>query len=89
VTTIESTRQASDQTAPAFTVSEDQQAAVAFLGGYSGWTPEAYRHDLRCLFEWAADHGLAVLAATRTHVELYRTWMEERGLAASTIDRRL
>jgi hypothetical protein len=41
------------------------------------------------LFEWAADHGLAVLAATRTHVELYRTWMEERGLAASTIDRRL
>jgi integrase/recombinase XerD len=29
------------------------------------------------------------LAATRTHLELYRTSMEERGLAASTIDRRL
>jgi integrase/recombinase XerD len=30
-----------------------------------------------------------VLAATRTHLELYRASMEERGLAASTIDRRL
>jgi integrase len=30
-----------------------------------------------------------VLAATRTHLELYRTSIEERGLAASTIDRRL
>ena len=36
----------------------------------------------------AADHDLAVLAATRAHLELYRTSMEERGLAASTIDRR-
>jgi integrase len=31
----------------------------------------------------------AVLAATRAHIELYRSWMEDRGLAASTIDRRL
>jgi integrase len=30
-----------------------------------------------------------VLEATRTHLELYRTSMEERGLAALTIDRRL
>jgi site-specific recombinase XerD len=30
-----------------------------------------------------------VLAATRAHLELYRASMEERGLAASTIDRRL
>jgi len=41
------------------------------------------------LFQWAADHDLAVLAATRAHLELYRTSMEERELAASTIDRRL
>ena len=33
--------------------------------------------------------GLTVLAATRPHIELYRGWMEDRGLAASTIDRRL
>jgi site-specific recombinase XerD len=32
---------------------------------------------------------LAVLEATRPHVELYRAALEARGLAASTIDRRL
>ena len=64
-------------------------AAIAFLARYSGRTLDAYRHDLRNLFQWAADHGLPVLEATRAHLELYRTSMEERGLAASTIDRRL
>jgi len=39
--------------------------------------------------ELLADHHLAVLEDTRPHLELYRTSMEERGLAASTIDRRL
>ena len=33
--------------------------------------------------------GLPPLAATRAHIELYRASMEERGLAASTVDRRL
>lgn len=37
----------------------------------------------------AADVRLAVLEATRPHIELYRTVLEQRGLAASTIDRRL
>jgi site-specific recombinase XerD len=32
---------------------------------------------------------LAVLEATRPHIELYRCWLEEQGLAASTVDRRL
>jgi site-specific recombinase XerD len=32
---------------------------------------------------------VAPLAATRTHIELYRAWMDDRGLAASTVDRRL
>jgi hypothetical protein len=30
-----------------------------------------------------------VLEATRPHIELYRTYLEQRGLAASTVDRRL
>ena len=30
-----------------------------------------------------------MLAASRAHIELFRAWMEDRGLAASTIDRRL
>lgn len=68
---------------------EAELAAVAFLARYSGRTLDAYRHDLRNLFQWAADHGLSVLEATRPHLEMYRSSMEERGLAASTIDRRL
>jgi len=72
-----------------FVPDEAELAAVAFLARYSGRTLDAYRHDLRKLFQWAADHGLPVLEATRAYLELYRSSMEERGLAASTIDRRL
>ena len=72
-----------------FVVDDTQLATAAFLARYSGRTLDAYRHDLRGFFQWAADHDLPVLAATRPHIELYRSWMEERGLAASTIDRRL
>jgi site-specific recombinase XerD len=89
MTTIESTTQVIGQPQAPFTLDEDQLAAVAFLARYRGRTLEAYRHDLRTLFQWAADHHVAVLEATRTHLELYRTSMEDRGLAASTIDRRL
>jgi site-specific recombinase XerC len=62
---------------------------VAFLARYCGRTLDAYRHDLRNLCQWAADHDLAVLEAPRTHLELYRTSIEDRGLAAATIDRRV
>jgi len=72
-----------------FVADEAELAAIAFLARYSGRALDAYRHDLRNLFQWAADHSLAVLEATRTHLEMYRSSMEERGLAASTIDRRL
>jgi integrase/recombinase XerD len=68
---------------------EAQLAAAAFLARYSGRTLDAYRHDLRGFFQWSADVGLTVLAATRPHIELSRGWLEDRGLAASTIDRRL
>ena len=67
---------------------EAQLAAAAFLARYSGRTLEAYRQTCG-----ASSSGppttLAVLAATRPHIELYRGAMEQRGLAASTIDRRL
>ena len=65
------------------------RAGVAFVARYSGRTLHAYRHDLRSFFQWTADHGMAPLAATRAQIELYRMSMEQRGLAASTIDRRL
>ena len=44
---------------------EAQLAAAAFLARYSGRTLDAYRHDLRGFFQWSADVGLTVLAATR------------------------
>lgn len=68
---------------------EAQLAAAAFLARYDGRTLDAYRHDLRVFFQWAAEVGLEVLAATRPEIELYVRTLQERGLAPSTIDRRL
>src|SRR4051794_24134444 len=68
---------------------EAQLAAAAFLARSSGRTLDAYRHDLAGFFQWSAAAGLTVLAATRPHIELYRGWMEDCGLSASTNDRRL
>lgn len=64
-------------------------AAAEYLARYCGRTLEAYRYDLRTFFQWCTDVGLDVLEAKRAHIELWRSAMEERGLAASTIDRRL
>jgi hypothetical protein len=89
MTTIESTATTIRAPGVEFEVDEAQLAAVSFLARYSGRTLEAYRHDLRGFFQWAKDHGMAVLEASRAHIELFRAWMEDRGLAASTIDRRL
>ena len=74
---------------PALSSDEAELAAAAFLARYAGRTLDAYRHDLRTYFQWAADVGLRVLDATRPQIELYRKALEQRGLAASTIDRRL
>jgi site-specific recombinase XerD len=70
-------------------IDEAHRAAAAFLARYRARTLDAYRYDLRVFFQWAADHGLDVLAATRPEIELYVRTMEEKGLAATTIDRRL
>jgi integrase/recombinase XerD len=90
MTTIESITTATIQLPePDYLVDESHLAAAAFLARYSGRTLDAYRQDLRGFFQWATDIGLAVLEATRPQIELFRCGMEERGLAASTIDRRL
>jgi hypothetical protein len=70
MTTIESSSHVILRREAPFTLGEDQLAAVAFLARYRGRTLEAYRHDLRALFQWAADHELPVLEATRAHLEL-------------------
>jgi site-specific recombinase XerD len=89
MTTLEQTTTTIWWSADATPVDESELAVAAFLARYSGRTLEAYRHDLRAFFQWASDNQLLVLDARRPHIELYRAAMEERGLAASTIDRRL
>ena len=64
-------------------------SAATFLARYSGRTLESYRADLRGFFLWASDAGLEPLDATRAHLELFRVSLEQRNLAAATIDRRL
>lgn len=66
-----------------------QMAAAAFLARYSGRTLETHRYDVRMSSQWCTDVCLDVLEAKRAHIELWRSAMEELGLAASTIDRRL
>ncbi len=70
-------------------IDEAEVAAAAFLARYQGRTLEAYRYDLRAFFQWAADDSLDILKAARPQIELYVRAMEARGLAATTIDRRL
>src|ERR687892_739394 len=89
MTTIETAARTVELPGDDFVIDDAQLAAVAFLARYSGRTLDAYRHDLRGFFQWAADRKLTVLAASRAHIELFRAWMEDRGLAASTINRRL
>lgn len=88
MTTIESMITAIERPAVGLQLDEAQLAAASFLARYSGRTLEAYRQDLWGYFQWAPDTAVEV-KATRPHIELFQAWMEDRGLAASTIDRRL
>ena len=89
MTTIATARPTAQCPEPERLVDDAQLAAAAFLVRYSGRSLDAYRHDLRGFLQWAADNAVAVLEATRPDIELYGAWMDQRGLAASTIDRRL
>ena len=72
MTTIESTSPVIGQPDARSLSTKTTRPSVAFLARHSDRTLDAYRHDLRALFGWTADHGLAVpdLEATRTHLEL-------------------
>ncbi len=66
MTTIDTTTTGIEMPRDDFVTNDAQLAAAAFLARYSGRTLDAYRHDLRGFFQWAADNDLAVLAAHRT-----------------------
>ena len=82
MTTLATARPTLQRPEPEFLVDDAQLAAAAFLARYSGRTLDASRHDLRGFFQWAVDQSIPVLEATRPHIELFRSWMDDRGLAA-------
>ncbi len=67
------------QEPPGQSFDEEQMAAASFLARYNGRTLEAYRDDLRGVFQWAHDHDMKVMRATSSHIELFRVPMEQRG----------
>jgi site-specific recombinase XerD len=77
--TIETTTTTVQRPEPEYFADEAQLAAAAFLARYSGRTLDAYRQDLRGFVQWTADVGLAVLEATRPHIELYRSSRSRSG----------
>ncbi len=84
MTTLETTPTALQLPPPDSVLDDAHLAAAAFLALsiQRGNTLDAYRHDMRMFFQWAADTGVEVLKASRPHIELYRCFMEARRLAA-------
>jgi len=89
MTTIESVSTTVERPGVAFEIDEAQLAAVSFLARYSGRTLEAVPPRPARLLPVGVGQRPRGAEATRPHIELFRAWMEDRGLAASTIDRRL
>lgn len=72
-----------------------QLAVLGFLARYKGATAVEFHRDMRYFLGWCQQNGLAPLAATRPHLELYIRWMEThcsartgQPWASSTIARR-
>jgi len=63
---------------PAALLDASDLAAAGFLARYREPTSSAYRQDLRCFWQWCADHQLVPLAAKRPHLELYLRDLEQR-----------
>jgi site-specific recombinase XerD len=65
------------------------QLAAAFLLGYGASTRAAYRSGLKSWAGFLSSMGVEPLHAHRAHVDFYVRAMDEEGLAAATIARRL
>lgn len=59
---------------------------AAYLAGYTGNTAKAYRRDLA---DWTAFFTADLLSAKRSDVDTYARSLEDRGLSAATVARRL
>src|SRR5579862_1871779 len=69
--------------------SEEEQALVGFLAGYSGLTREAYQLDLRQWVQWCAEGPVALFGARRADIECFGRHLEGCGRARATVARRL
>lgn len=67
----------------------EQLALVGFLAGYRGATRDAYRMDLRLFATWCVQQHKALFGVQRVDIECYARQLEARGLARSTVARRL
>src|SRR5215207_6998241 len=65
-------------------------AVAAYLARFKGQSRIHTESDLRGYLVWCELRGLAPLAATRPHVELYTRWLQEvRRYRPSTVSRRM
>lgn len=68
----------------------EQRAVLGFLARYSAKTRANYEMDLRQFHAWLRTVQVPhMLAADRTHVQMYVRHMEQRRLAPATINRRI
>lgn len=67
----------------------EQRAVLGFLARYGNpKTRASYELDLKQFHNWTRQMGLLhMLAAERTHLQIYVRHLEDRGLAAATINR--
>ena len=68
---------------------EEEQALVGFLAGYSGLTREAYQLDLRQWVQWCTEREVALFGARRADIEGFGRHLEVCGRARATVARRL
>ena len=68
---------------------EARLAIAGFLARYSEPTRRSYSTDLRQFFGWCAEVNVGIFSLKRGHIELWARSMEEKGLARSTIGRRI
>ncbi|MCJ7779386.1 MAG: site-specific integrase [Acidimicrobiia bacterium] len=68
---------------------EVQLALAGFLAGYSGNMRLAYQQDLRQFASWCHNQELTLLAVRRIDIGLFARWLEHKGAAPATIERRL
>ncbi|MGO2938793.1 MAG: tyrosine-type recombinase/integrase [Glutamicibacter arilaitensis] len=75
--------------APTPTTTTDEMAARTFLSRYSGATRETYWYALKKFFIWCRDQEIQPLQIKRPILELYVRWMEDTGIARSTLAHQL